>query len=110
MPQTRAPRWRKQDDLIEFLETLPRVRVGPDYSESDRASDFIAVFSGLSDSAQGGRVLAQIAQICDPVVMPEDADKAGTLAFKAGARYVFQRIQRCFVIREIIKAEAEVGE
>ena len=109
MPQSRAPRWLKQDDLIEFLQSLPRVRVGQNYSEADRASDFIAVFSGNSDAAQGGRVLAQLAEICDPMALPADADHHGTLAFKAGARYVFQRIQRCFVIREVVKATKDEG-
>lgn len=94
--------WQKTDDVIELLESLPRVQVGRDgYEEKDRAADFIATFN----TEQGRRVLAQIALICDPASLLADADKPGTLAFKAGMRRVINEIQRCFVIRAPITME-----
>lgn len=63
----------------------------------------MAVFS----TEQGRRVLDQIVQICDPASIPSDADKPGTLAFKAGQRRVLNEIQRCFVIKA--SAEKEAG-
>lgn len=92
-----------------MLESLPRIRVGHDgYEEKDRAADFIATFSSVT----GRRVLAQIAAICDPAIQIVDADKPGTLAFKAGMRRVMNEIQRCFVIRTPITMErtTDVGE
>lgn len=94
--------WQKTDDLIEMLESLPRIRVGQDgYEEKDRAQDFISTFSTES----GRRVLSQIASICDPSPRLDDADRHGTLAMKAGMRFVMTQIQRCFVIRAPITTE-----
>ena len=92
----------KVDEVIELLETLPRVWVGRDgYAEKDRSADFIATFTTPS----GRRVLSQIATICDTPSHIGDADKHGTLAFKAGMRRVLNEIQRCFVVREPITTE-----
>ena len=96
----RKARWRNKDHLLELLESLSPVQIGDDYTEENRARDFIAVFSSSSDGEQGRRVLSQIASICDPKINPGDADKHGTLAFKMGMRRVMQQIQLCFVIRE----------
>lgn len=94
--------WQKTDDIIELLESLPRVQVGRNgYEEKDRAADFIATFN----TEQGRRVLAQIALICDPASLLTDADKHGTLAFKTGMRRVMNEIQRCFVIRGPVTIE-----
>lgn len=96
------PEFTGKDDLLELLESLPRTRVDQEtYTEKDRAADFLAVFS----SDRGRRVLDQIVQICDPAARLEDADKHGTLAFKAGQRRVLAEIQRCFVVREPITVE-----
>jgi len=92
--------WRNKDKLVDLLESLSPVRVGDEYTEQDRARDFIAVFSATSDGEQGRRVLSQIAAMCDPNVSLPDADKHGTLAYKAGMRRVMQEIQLCFVVRE----------
>ena len=94
------PKWRNKDELVDLLESLSPVRVGDDYSEQDRASDFIAVFSGASNGDQGRRVLSQIAVICDPNIGLADADKHGVLAYKAGMRRVMKEIQRSFVVHE----------
>ena len=99
--------WLKTDDLIELLESLPRIQAGHDgYEEKDRAADFIATFG----SETGRRVLSQIAAICDPPNLPVDADKPGTLAFKAGMRRVMNEIQRCFVIRSPMTVERTNSE
>lgn len=94
--------WQGTDDLVDFLESLPRVQVGRDgYEEKDRAADFITAFS----SEAGRRVLAQIALICDPPALLGDADRPGVLAMKAGMRLVMNHIQRCFVVRAPIVPE-----
>lgn len=101
-PISDAGRFRNVDDLVELLESLPRVMVGRNgYEEKDRAADFIATFT----TEQGRRVLAQIALICDPPSSINDADKNGTLSWKAGMRRVMNEIQRCFVIRAPITTE-----
>lgn len=96
----KAVRWRRSDDLIAFLESLPRIRVSDEYKEIDRARDFAAVFNENSTAEQGRKVMSQIVDICDPRITSEDADKPGTLAYKVGMRRVLQEIQRCFVVRE----------
>lgn len=60
----------------------------------------MAVFSENSTAEQGQRVMSQIADICDPMITAEDADKPGSLAYKAGMRRVLQELQRCFVVNE----------
>lgn len=90
------------DFVVALLESLPRTQIGLNgYSYEDRARDFIAVFN----TEQGRRVLSQIAQICDPAPRLADADKPGTLAFKAGLRRVFAEIQLCFVAKEPVTIE-----
>lgn len=98
------------DAVVDLLEQLPRIHAtneaGPNgYSFADRASDFLAVFSGNSTPEQGRRVLAQIAQICDPITKISDADLPGTLAFKAGQRRVMHEIMLCMVAREPVRVE-----
>lgn len=90
------------DEVIELLESLPRVWIGRDgYSERDRSADFIATFT----TPAGRRVLSQIATLCDTPATIADADKPGTLAFKAGMRRILNDIQRFFVVREPITTE-----
>lgn len=99
---------RPQDAIIELLESLPRVAAsheGP-YTFTDRASDFIAVFS----TEQGRRVLAQIHTICDPAPKFEDADKPGTLAMKSGMRRVMAEIMYCFVAKKPLTIESAPKE
>ena len=95
------------DPVVELFAALPRVKVSMDgpYTYQDRASDFIAVFNGQSSPEQGQRVLAQIAQICDPVARRENADKPGTLAFEAGMRRVMAEVMLCMAVKEPVKAE-----
>ena len=90
------------DPLVDLLEALPRVIVRHEgtYTYKDRAADFMAVFNGQSSIEQGRRVLSQIQQICDPTPSIVDADKPGTLAFKAGERRGFYELMNCFVSRE----------
>lgn len=99
--------WTGVDEIIEFLAALPRVQVGVNnYTEKDRAADFIATFS----TDAGRRVLTQIALICDPPTTIADADKNGSLAWKGGMRRVMAEIQRCFVVREApTKGEPDDG-
>jgi hypothetical protein len=87
------------ETVLALLEELPRVRLGPSYTEQDRAVDFIAVFAGSSNKDQGQRVLAQINDFCSPAPNPMDADKPGLLAFKEGKRWVLGEIMRAFVPR-----------
>ena len=101
MPRKPSRPFQHSDDLQELLASLPRNRVGDNYTERDRAADFLAVFS----TEQGRRVLDQIVQICDPPSLLEDADKHGTLAFKAGRRRVLNEIQRCFVVKAAVVVE-----
>lgn len=95
------------DELVAFLESLPRVAVSYEgaYTYKDRAHDFLSVFGGNSTREQGMRVLAQISQICDPVPRFDDADKPGTLAMKAGMRRVMHEIMLCMVNKEQVKVE-----
>lgn len=107
MSPRRKPPFQGSDDLLDLLESLPRIRVGADgYSETDRASDFIGVFS----SEQGRRVLTQIGQICDRPSPLAEADRHGALAFKAGSRWVMHEIQRCFVVRQPVITERNADE
>ncbi len=78
---------------------LPQARLGPNYDEKDRASDFLAVFVGESNGEQGQRVLAQIADFCTPIPSPMDADRPGLLAFKEGKRWVLGEIMRAFAVK-----------
>lgn len=99
--------WRDPQAVLSFLESLPRVFAHADgpYTYVDRARDFAAVFNGTSGMEQGRRVFAQIAQICDPTSAPADANQHGTLAFKAGARWVMAQISMCFVVKEPLRVE-----
>jgi len=81
------------DQIRELFERLPRLRVGTQYTEDDRARDFIGVFG----TEQGQRVLAQVADFCNPHPTPLDADKPGRLAFKEGQRFVLGQLMRCFL-------------
>lgn len=113
MPQPRSGSKRRPfreedlDSVVDLLEALPRLHVSEDgaYTFRDRATDFMAVFNGDSTADQGRRVLAQIAQICDPTIRITDADKHGTLAFKSGQRRVMQEIMLCMVSREPVRVE-----
>lgn len=80
------------DQIRELFEQLPRVKLGDEYTEEDRARDFIALFG----TERGQRVLAQITDFCQPFPTPNDADKAGRLAFKEGQRFVLLQLMRCF--------------
>lgn len=99
------------DVVLDLLEQLPRIHVSVDgpYTFTDRASDFRALFGA---DERGARVLAQIHQICDPAPRVADADRHGTLAFKAGMRRVMAEIMLCFVAREpvrVVKQEPTDG-
>lgn len=80
------------DQVREIFEQLPRVKVGDEYTEDDRARDFITIFG----SERGQRVLSQIADFCQPFPTPQDADRPGRLAFKEGQRFVLGQLMRCF--------------
>lgn len=82
------------EEMLAFLATLPRVNKD-DYVQ--RAQDFIAVFAGSSTKEQGERVLSHIQLFCNATATPADADKPGTLAFKAGQSWVLAQIMRAFV-------------
>ena len=89
------PRQKKrfsESEVVSFFERLPSTRLGPGYSEIDRAADFVQVFT----TDQGQRVLAQIADMCNPHPTPADADKPGRLAFKEGQRFVLGGLMMCF--------------
>jgi hypothetical protein len=110
--ETRPQKKFKVDQVVELLSAMPRVRAseqGP-YTYKDRAADFLAVFNGSSSAEQGQRVLAQIAQICDPTPLPNDADKPGTLAYKTGMRRVMTEIMVCMAVKEPVKAEKETQD
>jgi hypothetical protein len=89
--------------VLDLYASLPRVKVSSDgpYNYIDRARDFLATF----DSESGKRVLAQIAQICDPPPLMSEADKDGTLAFKSGVRWVMTQIMICMAARPPITME-----
>lgn len=99
--------WDHSDEVLKFLQALPQIRVMPEgpYTETDRARDFLAVFSGTSTPDQGARVLSQIHQICDPAPNFPDANNHGALAWKAGMRRVFVEIMRCMVVRQELTKE-----
>lgn len=89
------PRQKKrfsEAEVVAFFEKLPNARLGPGYSEVDRAADFLEVFT----TEQGQRVLAQIADMCQPHPTPADSDKPGKLAFKEGQRWVLGSLMMCF--------------
>lgn len=79
-------------DILALMEALPRVHLGTNYSEADRARDFIETFT----TDAGHRVLAQITDYCSPAATPGDAEKPGRLAFKEGQRWVLAEIMRSF--------------
>ena len=109
MSQKPRPQFSKadRDAVVDLLEELPRIHVSHDggYSFADRAHDFMAVFNGTSTADQGRRVLAQIAQICDPVSSIKDADSHGSLAWKGGMRRVMHELMLCMVTREPVRVE-----
>lgn len=80
--------------LIAFLERLPRIKVGLDYTKTDQARDFLAVFG--TDAGQ--RVLAQISAFCSPISSQADAEKPGLLAFREGQRWVLGKIMHAFIL------------
>ena len=86
------------EDVLELLERLPSVRLGTEYTETDRARDFLKVFT----TEEGRRVLAQLNLFCNPNPNPSDSDKPGRLAFKEGQRWVLAEIMRCFVSQKKI--------
>ena len=90
------------EDIIALFEALPAAKLDENYTETDRARDFLSVFNGASNAETGRRVLAQIANICQPYPSPLEADKPGRLAFKEGQRWVLGEIMRCFTIRSRI--------
>ena len=97
----------KTDQIVELMAAMPRIRAtetGP-YTFKDRSNDFLAVFNGSSSPEQGQRVLSQIAQICDPVPVPTDADRPGTLAYKTGMRRVMTEIMLCMAVKEPVEKE-----
>jgi len=83
------------EDVLDLFERLPQVRLGSEYTETDRAQDFLRVFT----TDEGKRVLAQINDFCNPHASPSDSDKPGRLAFKEGQRWVLGEIMRCFISR-----------
>jgi len=83
-------------EIVALFEALPAARLGPNYTEADRAADFIQTFTSTE---HGQRVLAQISDLCNPHPMPSDADRPGRLAFKEGQRWVIGEIMRCFSLR-----------
>lgn len=92
-------------DIVALFETLPVARLGSEYTETDRAQDFIKTFT-MND--EGKRVLAQISDLCNPNPAPSDADKPGRLAFKEGQRWVLGEIMRCFLTnRRVPKHETK---
>lgn len=97
------------DRVMAVMEALPRLRVSDEpnstYTTANRASDFLAVFNGTSNADQGRRVLSQISMICDPRVLPGDADRHGTLALKSGQRLVLHEIMACMVSSLPIQVE-----
>jgi hypothetical protein len=94
------PQFSNLDDIIDLLESLPNPRVGTNnYTEKDRAQDFLAVFTNDSNSVQGRRVLSQLSTILNPASNVANADKAGTLAFNEGKRAAWQEVLRCFAVR-----------
>ena len=93
------------DEVTRMLKMLPRLiarEEGP-YTYVDRSRDFISVFS----TEAGQRVLSQIANICDPEISPTDADKPGTLAYKAGKRRVMQEIMVCMIVKKPVIQETK---
>lgn len=82
---------------MAFIEHLPRVVLSDAYTEKDRANDFVMVFFGDSNAAQGQRVLAQIQAFCSPPPNPADSEKPGLAQFKEGRRWVFNSILAAFV-------------
>jgi len=86
------------DDVVALFEELPRAQISDDYTEADRAADFIQTFT----TEQGRRVLSQVTDYCSPHPSPADADKPGRLAFKEGQRWVLGEIMRSFVTRRRI--------
>ncbi len=105
MSRGRRAKFLRSDDVVELLESLPSVGLGEAYTEQERATDFLAVFSGQSTPEQGRRVLSQIAAVCDPPSFPENADKPGTLAYQDGMRRVMQVIMRMMTIRKEVVIE-----
>ena len=100
-----------ESELVEFLEQLPRARLGANYTETDRAADFLAVFNGESDSVRGQRVLAQIMDLCMPAPSPKIAESHGRLAFHEGMRWIGSQIMRSFVITKVAQTvERKKGE
>ena len=95
-------------EVIDFLDSLERVRLGDSYSSVDRARDFMAVFGGESNRDQGQRVLAQLVKFCTPTPNPAHADRAGTLAFKEGRRWVLAELVRAFMPKSRIPDEEKV--
>lgn len=95
------------DQVRELFEALPRYKLGDEYTEEDRARDFISLFG----TEIGQRVLSQIADFCNPHPTPADADKPGRLAFKEGQRWTLGQLMRCFVSgRKIPKIEEKADE
>lgn len=81
------------EQIRALYDALPSPRAaqeGP-YTFSDEHRDYWSVFN----TEAGRRVLASIAQICDPApVGPHQAGDAGLLAFMAGQRWVMYEINR----------------
>lgn len=83
-----------------LYEALPAVRANKDgpYTFDDERRDFWAVFN----TEAGRRVLARIAQVCDPMpISPRDASDPGLMAFMAGQRWVMHEINRCMAGRGV---------
>jgi len=81
--------------LYDALPAVRATRDGP-YTFDDEQRDFWACFN----TDAGRRVLARIAQVCDPTpIGPRDANDAGLMAFLAGQRWVMHEINRCLAGR-----------
>lgn len=99
-PKSFPPKFKRDTDVIELLEVLPRVGIGIDgYTEEARSGDFLAVFNGASTAEQGRRVLSQLSTHYNPLSRLENADKPGVLAYHEGLRGAFNYILRCMTVR-----------
>lgn len=99
---SRPKRLSSLEEIIAIFEALPTAKLGNNYTDEDRARDFLAVFTGQSGPDEGRRVLVQLVDFCSPNPSPLNADKPGLLAFKDGQRWVMGELMRCFVSRRRI--------
>lgn len=96
--------------ILEIFQELPRVALGEDYTQEDRARDFTDVFLR---SEAGQRVLAQICDFCDPPPSFSDVERHGRLAMKEGQRLCKGFIMSAFIpkarIPEVERTPKDAG-